>query len=141
VVDQSYIRRASYGPSSPTVGTRGARTREQITQAASLDGLRYGTALGVRGAARQQGLEPHVTVQQVVKEAAHGRGALAAFPHQECHKDRYCGEQRAHADGVERKFSARGPVEHAGHKTGCGAYDRPSCESRKQRYGGAFRRR
>jgi AcrR family transcriptional regulator len=35
VVDQSaFTRRASYGPSSPTVGSRGAKTRQQIIDAA-----------------------------------------------------------------------------------------------------------
>jgi AcrR family transcriptional regulator len=32
--DQAYTRRSSYGPTSPTIGARGARTRQQILDAA-----------------------------------------------------------------------------------------------------------
>ncbi len=34
LVSEAFTRRASYGPSSPTVGTRGAKTRQQIVEAA-----------------------------------------------------------------------------------------------------------
>ena len=34
--DQAFTRRASYGPGSPTIGTRGAKTRQQIIDAALL---------------------------------------------------------------------------------------------------------
>jgi AcrR family transcriptional regulator len=34
VTDQAFTRRTSYGPTSPTVGSRGARTRQQIVEAA-----------------------------------------------------------------------------------------------------------
>jgi AcrR family transcriptional regulator len=42
MVQQPFTRRASYGPSSPVVGSRGARTRQQIVDAA----LRCFTELG-----------------------------------------------------------------------------------------------
>jgi len=35
MTDQGFTRRSSYGPTSPTIGTRGARTRQQIMDAAS----------------------------------------------------------------------------------------------------------
>ena len=34
MADQAFTRRASYGPSSPTIGTRGAKTRRQIVDSA-----------------------------------------------------------------------------------------------------------
>jgi AcrR family transcriptional regulator len=35
MTDQVFTRRSSYGPTSPTIGTRGARTRQQIIESAS----------------------------------------------------------------------------------------------------------
>ena len=34
MTDQAFTRRPSYGPTSPTIGSRGARTRQQVVEAA-----------------------------------------------------------------------------------------------------------
>jgi AcrR family transcriptional regulator len=42
MTEQGLTRRSSYGPTSPTIGTRGARTRQQIMDAASVAFVKHG---------------------------------------------------------------------------------------------------